>query len=219
MAFCSEVRMFSAMMDQRNLDYGIGDAELGAGKPAENEWILFARNGDMDAFNCLVIRYQDSLYGWVVSIVNDEAQADDITQATFIAAYEKLHTYRSGSFKAWLFTIARNRSLDELRRRKRRPTLYLDDAGEDDRDRLELLPDHAPTPEERLLASEQTERIERLLGSLPEMFQQVLRLVDMEGLDYQDTARVLNLPLGTVKSRLTRARLKLRGLFEETRPL
>lgn len=209
--------MFSEVMNPRQIDHEMGSAGQGAGLPAENEWIRLARNGDMDAFNRLVILHQDSLYGWVVSIVNDEAQADDITQATFITAYEKLSTYRSGSFKAWLFTIARNRSLDELRRRKRRPTFSLDDAGEDDHDRLNLMPDHEPTPEERLLAAEQAEGIERLLGTLPELSQQVLRLIDMEGLDYLDAARVLNLPLGTVKSRLTRARVKLRSLFEDAR--
>lgn len=202
--------MLSLAIHQRFMDQ-----ETGAAHFTEEDLVQSAAKGDLEAFNRLVILHQDSLYWWVVSLVKDEAQAQDITQLAFITAYEKLSTFRKGSFKAWLFTIARNRSYDELRQRKRRPSLSLDDSAEDDRDRLEMLPDSAMPPEAALLASEQSELVERMINSLPDGFQQVVRLIDLEGLDYQDAAKVLDLPLGTVKSRVTRARLKMRGLAEQ----
>lgn len=206
--------MFSLAVNQR-----IVDQEVGAANFAENDLVRYAVTGDLDAFNRLVILHQNSLYWWVFSLVNDEALAEDITQMTFITAYEKLHTFRNGSFKAWLFTIARNRSYDAFRRRKRLLLFSLDDAGEDDRDRFDQLPDSAPLPEGTLLATEQSEMIEQMLNRLPDVFQQVVRLIDMEGLDYQDAAKILGVPLGTVKSRLTRARMKMRSLFEQYRLL
>ena len=85
-----------------------------------------AQEGDLSAFNLLVLGHQDNLFRWVFYLVHDVALADDITQATFVAAYEKMHTFRGRSFRAWLFRIARNRSYDEMRRRMRRPTVSLD---------------------------------------------------------------------------------------------
>jgi RNA polymerase sigma-70 factor (ECF subfamily) len=182
-------------------------------KESEVESIIqSAMSGDLTAFNCLVSTFQDSLYGWVFSLVKDEALADDITQLTFITAYQKLSLFRGGSFRSWLFKIARNRSFDEMRRAKRHPTIPLEGSSEEaeDRDMLSFLPNTAPLPEDVFIAAENAFLIERVLEQMPDAYQQVLRLVDMEDMDYQEAAEVLNLPLGTVKSRLARARLKLR---------
>ena len=181
-----------------------------------------AQSGDLAAFNNLVTLHQDSLYWWAYSLVKDEALAADITQATFITAYQKLGSFRGESIRAWLFRIARNRSIDELRKLKRHPSFSLDGArtndgqGEDDLNFLSILPDRAPLPEEALEARERAQLIEQLIARLPDAFQQVLRLVDMEGLDYQQAAEVLDLPLGTIKSRLTRARLKMRSMLQQS---
>lgn len=201
-------------MSSLAVNQGVSELTYRHDSLAENGLIEAAKLGDLEAFNCLVLLYQDSLYWWVYSLVHDEAQADDIAQSTFITAYQKLQIFRGGSFKSWLFTIARNRSFDQLRQMKRRPSVRLDDPAEDDRDRLELLPDVASLPEETLLAAEQAKLVEQMIHRLPDAFQQVIRLIDMEGLDYQDAAKILNLPLGTIKSRLTRARQKMRSLFE-----
>ncbi len=156
-----------------------------------------------------------SLYGWALSLVKDPDLAEDITQATFITAYEKLSIFRGGSLRAWLFTIARNRSFDELRRMKRRPVLSLDNNPDDEneRDLLSFLPGQDSRPEDIYEASEQAIMIERMMARLPAPFQQVLRLVDIDEMDYQEAAEILDLPIGTLKSRLARARLKMRELL------
>lgn len=177
------------------------------------EWVEAAQFGSLSAFNHLVIMHQDRLFRWVCSLVIDEALACDITQSTFITAFQKIRTFRGGSFRAWLFTIARNRSFDELRRSKRCPSLSLDDPLEDGRELLAIISDSAPLPEDVLVTKEQSTRIMQLLSLLPDAYQQVLWLIDIEELDYQEAADILSVPLGTIKSRLSRARLKLRHLF------
>lgn len=182
------------------------------GPDFEATLIQAAQKGDLSAFNLLVLGYQDNLFGWVFYLVHDVALADDITQATFVAAYEKMHTFRGRSFRAWLFRIARNRSYDEMRRRTRRPSVSLD-ADMRNEDKLGLhsmLPSNSPSPEEVLIRSEETSWILRLLDDLPEPYKQALELVDLHEMDYMEAAGVLDLPLGTLKSRVARARLKLR---------
>jgi RNA polymerase sigma-70 factor, ECF subfamily len=171
-----------------------------------------AQKGDLSAFNLLVLGHQGNLFRWVFYLVHDIALADDITQATFVAAYEKMHTFRGRSFRAWLYRIARNRSYDEMRRRMRHPTVSLDaDMRNEDEFGLHfMLPSHSPSPEEVLIRSEETGRILRLLDNLPEPYKQALALVDLHEMDYMEAAGVLDLPLGTLKSRVARARLKLR---------
>jgi RNA polymerase sigma-70 factor (ECF subfamily) len=185
---------------------------LSKARALENQRIQSARAGNLSAFNELVLAHQDSLYWWILSLVEDHAIAEDITQVTFITAYEKLVTFRDGSFRSWLYKIARNLSIDELRRMKRRRTVRLDTTPdeEDDRDLYVTIPNHTLLPEEAVIQAEQAETVNRLLNALPKNYSQILRLVDMDGLDYQDVADLLHLPMGTVKSRLARARQKFR---------
>lgn len=188
---------------------------LGLERTQESTWIQRALDGDLNAFNRLVLLYQDGLYRWMLSLVSDQALAEDLTQSTFITAFEKLSVYRGGSFRSWLFTIARNRAFDELRRSRRRPTASLDEEDEDGRELYAVLPDRAPLPEEALEAAELAAQIERLLNQQPLVFKEVLVLIDREGLDYQEAASVLHQPIGTIKSRLARARLRMRNLLLE----
>jgi RNA polymerase sigma-70 factor, ECF subfamily len=204
-----EDKMFAAVcekVDDGLIQEGMDEASL----------IRSAAAGDLSAFNCLAAAHQDGLYWWVFSLTRDEALAEDLTQSTLITAFQKISTFRDGSFRGWLFTIARNRSYDELRRQKRYPTLSLDDSPEDDHDLLSILPASAPLPEDILESGERSALIVNLLNRLPVMFQEVLRLVDMEGLDYREAADILGLPLGTLKSRITRARHKLSELVERS---
>jgi RNA polymerase sigma-70 factor, ECF subfamily len=178
----------------------------------DDHLIAGAKRGNLAAFNRLVRSYQDDVYHWVLSLVRDEALADDITQLTFVAAYEKLHTFRGGSLKAWLFRIAHNRSIDEMRSEKRYPALSLDRSTEDEElySLFSVLSSDEPTPEEALIQAERSGWLLKLVENLPEPFRQTLALVDLYDMDYREAAEVLGLPPGTVKSRVSRARVKLR---------
>lgn len=187
------------------------------GKPvdeAELSRINAARHGDVQAFNELVLSNQDRLYHWVASLVGDPALAEDVTQWTFLTAYQKLHTLQTGAFRPWLYRIARNKSLDEMRRRKRISIVSLDEpAGEqEDLELGEIIAAEEMDLEEIVEQSEQSALISTLLNRLPEPYRLVLILIDMQGLDYQEAAQALGVPIGTVKSRLARARLNFRGL-------
>lgn len=191
---------------------------------AENLWVQAAQAGDLEAYNHLVQAYQGPLYHWVLHLVDDPALADDITQITFLAAYQKLHTFHGGSLRAWLFKIARNRAYDALRAFQRHPMTSLNDSqgDEDDREPLELILAGDLSPEEVAVLGEQAEQVYRVLDQLPSSFHAVLELVDLNAMEYQEAAQILNIPIGTLKSRLARARQKFRevaiqdGLFQDS---
>jgi len=169
-----------------------------------------ARRGDTAAFNRLVERYQDQVYSLCLRVLGDPAAAEDATQETFLSAYEALSSYRGGAFRAWLFRIAANACYDEHRRRQRRPAASLDAVLEQEPAALPA-PTHLPEHPER--AAERRELRELLqagLLTLPVEQRTALLLHDVHGLDYQEIAQVEGVPLGTVKSRISRGRAQLR---------
>lgn len=177
----------------------------------EAQMIQYARKGDLDAFNRLVLTYQDMAYNLAYRMMGDPASADDVTQEAFISAYHKLNTFRGGSFKAWLLRIVTNASYDELRRLKRRPTTPLEPTS-DDNDPFESpdwLKDKGESPEEASLRAELNTAIQNCLEGLEPDFRAVVVMVDVQGMDYNDAADAIQKPLGTVKSRLARARAKM----------
>jgi RNA polymerase sigma-70 factor (ECF subfamily) len=178
----------------------------------ERSLILESQKGDIDSFNRLVLAYQNIVYSQAYRVIGEPNAADDATQETFISAFNKISTYRGGSFKAWLLRIVTNACYDELRRRKRRPTVSLtpqDSQGEPIESPNWLI-DTNETPEETAERSEIREAIEYCLRNLPEEFREIILLVDLQGLDYRETSNVTGKPLGTVKSRLARARERMR---------
>jgi RNA polymerase sigma-70 factor, ECF subfamily len=182
----------------------------------EQALIITARQGDLDSFNRLVLAYQDTVYNQAYRVLGEKQAADDATQEAFISAYNNLRSYRGGSFRAWLLRIVTNASYDELRRRKRRPTTPLeplDDAGEE----LESPPwlaDQGELPDESVERGELAIAIQKCIDQLPLEFRAVVVLVDVQGLDYSEVAEALGKPLGTVKSRLARARGRLRDCLQ-----
>ena len=145
-------------------------------------------------------------------MLGDPASAEDATQDAFILAWQHFDSYRGGSFRSWLFTIAANRARDELRRRGRRPSLSLDEAR-DDPDRADLDPaDTGPTAQEIVEQAELRRALEAALRTLPDDWREVVILADVQGLDYSEVASVTGIPVGTVKSRLSRARGRLRDV-------
>ncbi len=176
--------------------------------------IRAAQRGNLDAFNELVLTYQHRVYNLAFRIMSDPAAAADATQETLIAAYQKLGTFRGGSFPAWLLRIVANRCYDELRRHKRRPATSWDDLGEVEEEANPLLVDGGESPEESVERWELTHVLQQAITALPPDQRVVLVLSDIEGLDYASIAATVDVPVGTVKSRLSRARASLRDLLQ-----
>ncbi len=182
----------------------------------ETALIQEARGGDLDAFNRLVLAYQDLVYSQAFRMMGEAEMAEDAAQDAFIAAYRKIDTYRGGSFKAWLLRIVTNICYDELRRRKRRPTVPLEplDSDEEEIESPRWMSDPGGSPEESVEQAELAGAIRHCLADLPEEFRAILIMVDIQGMDYAETAQAVGKPLGTVKSRLARARLRMRDCMQ-----
>ena len=178
----------------------------------ETALVQFARQGDLDAFNRLILAYQDMAFNLAARMLSDDDAAEDVTQMAFLSAYRNLDTFRGGSFRSWVMRMVTNACYDELRRRKRRPTISLEPINEDDEE-IESpgwLADDAPSPEDEAERAELDRAIQRCLEGLPEEFRAVVVMIDVEGMDYQEVSLAAGKPLGTIKSRLARARLKMR---------
>lgn len=172
----------------------------------ESECIARAQRGDVAAFSELVARHQDRIYRFLVRLTRSPDDARDLTQETFIHAWEALERWRpEARLTTWLFQIARNQALDLLRRSQRAEFVALDDDGD-------ALPCPAPTPEAALETRQRIHGLERALARLPTEHREILLLREIEALPYEEIATVLGIGLGTVKSRLARARA---GLLEK----
>jgi len=177
--------------------------------------IQSARKGNLDAFNTLVLTYQHQVYNLAYRIMGEEAAASDATQEAFISAYKNLKSFRGGSFKSWLLRIVTNACYDDLRRRKRRPATSLDELtdGEDGEAEFDVpAPDDGP--ETIVQRHELVGLIQHGITTLPDDQRIVLVLSDVQGLSYEEIASMTNSNLGTVKSRLSRARAKLREYLQ-----
>ena len=185
--------------------------------------IQYAQQGDLDAFNTLVLHYQDMVFNVALRILGDDELAADAAQEAFISAFRSIGSFRGGSFKAWLMRTVTNACYDELRRQKRRPTTPLEPDTNDgeEMDSPRWLADPNMSPEQEAEADELERAIQHCLENLPTDFRVVVVMADIQGLDYSEVAVAARVPLGTIKSRLARARLRLREClhgFEELLP-
>jgi RNA polymerase sigma-70 factor, ECF subfamily len=175
----------------------------------EETLVARARSGSVDAFNLLVQLYQQTAYNLAFRIVGDADRAADATQDAFIRCYRSLDQFRGGIFRAWLLRIVTNCCYDQLRLQQRRPTTPIDDLVEDE-EHSDLLRDDRESPEDNLERGELNAFLKASLGILPPEQRAIVVLSDIEGLSYEEIASITSLALGTVKSRLNRARGKLR---------
>lgn len=185
--------------------------------------IQSAQKGELEAFNTLILHYQDMVFNTALRILSDEDLAADAAQEAFISAFRSIATFRGGSFKAWLMRTVTNACYDELRRQKRRPTTPLepDTADGEEMDSPKWLADPNMTPAQQSEADELEHAIQHCLDALPTEFRTAVVLADIQGMDYSEVASASRVPLGTIKSRLARARLRLREClrgFEELLP-
>lgn len=178
----------------------------------ESQMVKSTLQGNLDAFNQLVIAYQDIAFNLAYRLIGEGASAEDIVQEAFLSAYQQLHTFRYGSFKSWLLRIVTNACYDEMRRWKRQPLVYLTaaDGDQDIQESWICLRDPGETPEEISLNSELNSAIQKGLISLDVEFRSVIILVDILEMGYAEAAQILDVPIGTVKSRLLRARARMR---------
>ncbi|OGN92596.1 MAG: hypothetical protein A2Y88_07830 [Chloroflexi bacterium RBG_13_48_10] len=178
----------------------------------ETDIVADAQKGDLEAFNKLVLSYQDRIFNLAVRILGDSALAEDITQNTFLTAYLNMLSFRNGSFRGWLFRITTNLCYDVHRRHKRYPVVSLEN-DVDNEERLSPLydfPEPSTLPEKELEKRELEQVVQQALNQLDSDQRTVVTLIDIQDFDYKEAAQILEVPIGTVKSRLARARQQLR---------
>ncbi len=183
----------------------------------ESVLIEKAKNGDVDAFNQLVIIYQTQVYNLACRMMSDTMLADDVTQITFINAFQHMHSYRGGSFRAWLLRIASNNCYDEIRKAKRKPTQDLHPIVSENGEELEdpvWLTDEGELPEEFIEGKELEAAIQRCIDQLQVKFKATLIMVDVQGMDYQEASQAAGSPIGTIRSRLARARERVQQCLQ-----
>lgn len=169
-----------------------------------------AREGDLAAFNDLVVAYQDMLFALVVRMVPDRDQASDAVQEAFFSAYRNMAGFRGGSVKSWLSRIAINAAMDAQRLKKRRPA---DPYPELEDDSWQPPADASADPVTTALMAERHRVLNRALAQITNDQRTAIVLYDVEGYDYAEIAELTNVSVGTVKSRIHRGRLALRGLL------
>ncbi len=177
-------------------------------QPTDEELIARFQNGDAYAFDLLVHRYKDPLLNFIYRFLSDFVESEDIVQETFYRVYKNKHYYKEvAKFSTWIYTIAGNLAKTELRRRKRRKvfSIHKETAAEKE---LEL-PDLKSDPEKEVNTVITEKIIQKAINSLPQKFKQVIVLRDIQGFSYEEISSIIKVPLGTVKSRVNRARLKL----------
>ena len=185
-------------------------------KYTDEELIASFQNGNEQAYIELVRRYRDRLMTFVFRFLGDMELSEDIVQDTMIKVYTHKHYYKEiAKFSTWIYTIAGNLAKTELRKRKRRKVTLLSQMNTDDR-KYEI-----PSTElqsEDIVQGEYTERyIQKAILQLPLHFRTVVILRDIQELSYEEISKIVNVPLGTVKSRINRARLQLQQALKEYR--
>jgi RNA polymerase sigma-70 factor (ECF subfamily) len=188
---------------------------------SEPIWINSASRGDLESFNQLVLAYQDMAYRHARSLLGDPDTAEDVAQESFIRAFENIRSFRGRSFQAWLLTIVTNTARDRWRRRLRHPivTLFPADEYGNEIEFSALLADPSASVETTVQRTEESAWLHRLLDELPAVYRSVLTLVDVYEMDYAEAADILGVPLGTVKSRLARARMRMRNKLLSALPI
>lgn len=172
-----------------------------------------AQKGSLSAFNQLVMAYQGTAYNVAYRVIGNADAAADACQEAFIKAYQAINQYRGGSFKSWLLRIVTNACYDQLRYKSRRPAASLEDLTEETDDHNEKLINGSEKPEEYLMRGELGEMIQLGINHLPDDQRVILVLSDVQGFSYQEIAEIVGQPLGTIKSRLSRGRQRLRDFL------
>lgn len=177
-------------------------------EPSDEELIERFQKGDREAFEKIVERYKDQLLNFAYRFLGSRQEAEDVVQDTFLRVYRNRKAYRRvARFSTWIYTIAGNLAKTELRKRKRRKLFSISDLGFEEKDYE--ISDLSHNPEDDVEGTLKEEIIQREIEKLPPKFREVIILRDVQGLSYEEIALILKIPIGTVKSRVNRARLRL----------
>jgi len=175
-------------------------------KRTDQELIAATVNGQTEAFDCLVLRYQDRLFNALVQILRDREEARDTVQESFVTAWRKLENFRGDSgFYSWLFRVAYNTAMSRQRKKK------LSTVSNDAENAIPVADPHQDNrPSHQLELAERQKTVRTALNNLPEEYRTVLILKEMEDFKYEQIAQILDVPIGTIRSRIHRARHLLR---------
>lgn len=173
-----------------------------------------AQNGDRGAFDDLVARYQVKAFAFAFRLTRNEEEAGDVVAEAFVRVYNALGTFKAhSSFSTWFYRILTNCFLDIYKKAHNRQTVSIESGGGDDGELERQIEDPGPTPERSTMISERDRAVAEAIGQLPEYQRAMIVMYHAEMMSYEEIAAALDLPLGTVKSRLNRARLLLRDLL------
>ncbi len=176
--------------------------------PTDEELIARFQEGDVYAFEQIVHRYKDPLINFIYHYLGDRVDAEDVIQETFLRVFKNKHLYRNiAKFSTWIYTIASNLAKTELRRRRRRRVLSLSQLGYDDREYD--VPDYYSVPDKIVGGEMKETMIRKEIEALPVKFKEVVVLRDIKEFSYEEISQILKIPIGTVKSRVNRGRLRL----------
>ena len=172
------------------------------------------QEGDVGAYNQLVNRFKDRLLNFIYRFVNDLDLAEDLVQDTLLKLYTHKDSYQEiAKFSTWLYTIAANLARTELRKKKRRKTFSVTELSRDDREFIIASSDVDPSED---LSSQNFEKsVQRALAELPDDFKTIIILRDIQELSYDEISKIVKVPMGTVKSRINRGRVKLQQLLKK----
>jgi RNA polymerase sigma-70 factor (ECF subfamily) len=181
---------------------------------SDEELIAKFQNGDVGAFNQIVLRYKDRLLNFIYRFMNDIDKAEDLVQDTFLKLYTHKHSYKEiAKFSTWLYTIAGNLAKTELRKIKRRKTFSVTDLSYNDQEFI--ISDIDTGPDEDIISRNLEKNIQSALNELQNEFRTVIILRDIQELSYEEISSIIGVPLGTIKSRINRGRLKLQKLLRD----
>ena len=202
---------------------GIGRTEMESGQTksiSEDDLMCRFQKGDESGFRRLMERYQDRIVNFVYRMVSDRHMAEDLAQEVFVRIYLNAGRYHPGSrFAPWLYRIASNLAINELRRRKRWRFVTIDTNPSDESRNVirELKDEKSVSPEEHVSKMEASEEVAKALNKVPIKYRSPLILRELEGYDYEEIAQILDIPRGTVKSRLNRGRALLATALKRAR--
>lgn len=203
---------------------GQESAQATASHVSDEELLLeYRERNDFDAFTRLVHRYERELYNYLLRYIGNRDMAEDVFQATFMRLHEKRHLYTEGRrVRPWLYSIATHLAVDALRREGRQRAVSLDtqrgESADEGTTLLDLLEYDSPSPSEQFDEGERRIWTQQAVDALPEHLRLVVILIYFQGLKYRDVSEILNIPLGTVKSRLHTALARLHEAWKEEHP-